>query len=326
MIAKNSEIDKVNFKKNNIYLFYGKNESLKKEKINLLAKKFENTQLIKYNQNEILDNSNIFFNEILNNSFFDNQKILLVNQATDKIEKIISELLSYSIIDTLIILNAEILEKKSKLRILFEKNNDLICVPFYPDNNETLINIVYSFLKEKKILLSQSDVNLLINRCNNDRGNIENELNKIEMLSETKKIKPEDIIKIINLYENYEISDLVDNCLAKNHKKTLNIINENNFSSEEVVLIIRIFINKAKKLLYLADNYAANKDLEKTISSSRPPIFWKNKEIIKQQIIKWKSNSIKKLIFDLNNIELQIKKNSLSSINILTNFIIDQSN
>lgn len=326
MIAKHSEINKINFKKNNIYLFYGKNESLKKEKINLLAKKFENTQLIKYNQNEILDNSNIFFNEILNNSFFDNQKILLVNQATDKIEKIISELLSYSIIDTLIILNAEILEKKSKLRILFEKNNDLICVPFYPDNNETLINIVYSFLKEKKILLSQSDVNLLINRCNNDRGNIENELNKIEMLSETKKIKPEDIIKIINLYENYEISDLVDNCLAKNHKKTLNIINENNFSSEEVVLIIRIFINKAKKLLYLADNYAANKDLEKTISSSRPPIFWKNKEIIKQQIIKWKSNNIKKLIFDLNNIELQIKKNSLSSINILTNFIIDQSN
>jgi len=326
VIAKHSEINKINFKKNNIYLFYGKNESLKKEKINLLAKKFENTQLIKYNQNEILDNSNIFFNEILNNSFFENQKILLINQATDKIEKIISELLSYSIIDTLIILNAEILEKKSKLRILFEKNNDLICVPFYPDNNETLINIVYSFLKEKKILLSQTDVNLLINRCNNDRGNIENELNKIEMLSETKKIKPEDIIKIINLYENYEISDLVDNCLAKNHKKTLNIINENNFSSEEVVLIIRIFINKAKKLLYLADNYAANKDLEKTISSSRPPIFWKNKEIIKQQIIKWKSNNIKKLIFDLNNIELQIKKNSLSSINILTNFIIDQSN
>jgi len=326
VIAKHSEINKINFKKNNIYLFYGKNESLKKEKINLLAKKFENTQLIKYNQNEILDNSNIFFNEILNNSFFDNQKILLINQVTDKIKKIISELLGYSIRDRLIILNAEILEKKSKLRILFEKNNDLICVPFYPDNNETLINIVYSFLKEKKILLSQSDVNLLINRCNNDRGNIENELNKIEMLSETKKIKPEDIIKIINLYENYEISDLVDNCLAKNHKKTLNIINENNFSSEEVVLIIRIFINKAKKLLYLADNYAANKDLEKTISSSRPPIFWKNKEIIKQQIIKWKSNNIKKLIFDLNNIELQIKKNSLSSINILTNFIIDQSN
>lgn len=326
MITKHSEINKINFKKNNIYLFYGKNESLKKEKINLLAKKFENTQLIKYNQNEILDNSNIFFNEILNNSFFDNQKILLINQATDKIEKIISELLSYSITDRLIILNAEILEKKSKLRILFEKNNDLICVPFYSDNNETLINIVYSFLKEKNILLSQSDVNLLINRCNNDRGNIENELNKIEMLSKTKKIKPEDIIKIINLYENYEISDLVDNCLAKNHKKTLNIINENNFSSEEVVLIIRIFINKAKKLLNLADNYAANKDLEKTISSSRPPIFWKNKEIIKQQIIKWKSNNIKKLIFDLNNIELQIKKNSLSSINILTNFIIDQSN
>lgn len=326
MINKHNEINKINFKKNNIYLFYGKNESLKKEKIKLLVKKSDNPQLIKYNEKEILDNSIFFFNEILNKSFFDNLKILLIDHATDKSEKLILELLNYSITDRVIILNAEILEKKSKLRTLFEKNNDLICVPFYPDNNETLVNFIYSFLKEKKISLSQSDVNLLINRCNNDRGNIKNELDKIEILSKTKKIKSEDILKISNLYENYEISDLVDNCLAKNHKKTLNIINENNFSSEEVILIVRIFINKAKKLLILANNYAVNRDLEKTISSSRPPIFWKNKEIIRQQIIKWKPNHIKELIFGLNNVELQIKKNSLNSINILTNFIIDQSN
>lgn len=308
MINKHNEINKVNFKKNNIYLFYGKNESLKKEKIKLLVKKSDNPQLIKYNEKEILDNSIFFFNEILNKSFFDNLKILLIDHATDKSEKLILELLNYSITDRVIILNAEILEKKSKLRTLFEKNNDLICVPFYPDNNETLVNFIYSFLKEKKISLSQSDVNLLINRCNNDRGNIKNELDKIEILSKTKKIKSEDILKISNLYENYEISDLVDNCLAKNHKKTLNIINENNFSSEEVILIVRIFINKAKKLLILANNYAVNRDLEKTISSSRPPIFWKNKEIIRQQIIKWKPNHIKELIFGLNNVELQIKK------------------
>ena len=326
MIIKHSEINNINFKKNNIYLFYGKNESFKKEKINLIVKKSNDIQLIKYIEKEILDNRNSFFNEILNNSFFDNIKILLIDQATDKSEKLILELLNYPITDRVIILNAEILEKKSKLRTLFEKNKDLICVPFYPENNETLVNFIYSFLKEKKISLSQSDVNLLINRCNNDRGNIKNELDKIEILSQTKKIKSEDIFKISNLYENFEISDLVDNCLAKNHKKTLYIINENNFSSEEVVLIIRIFINKAKKLLILANNYANNKDLEKTISSSKPPIFWKNKEIIKQQIIKWKPDNIKKLIFDLNNIELQIKKQSLSSINILTNFIIDQSN
>jgi len=326
VINKHNEINKVNFKKNNIYLFYGKNESLKKEKIKLLVKKSDNPQLIKYNEKEILDNSIFFFNEILNKSFFDNLKILLIDHATDKSEKLILELLNYSITDRVIILNAEILEKKSKLRTLFEKNNDLICVPFYPDNNETLVNFIYSFLKEKKISLSQSDVNLLINRCNNDRGNIKNELDKIEILSKTKKIKSEDILKISNLYENYEISDLVDNCLAKNHKKTLNIINENNFSSEEVILIVRIFINKAKKLLILANNYAVNRDLEKTISSSRPPIFWKNKEIIRQQIIKWKPNHIKELIFGLNNVELQIKKNSLNSINILTNFIIDKSN
>ena len=49
----------------------------------------------------------------------------------------------------------------------------------------------------------------------------------------------EDIIKITNLAENYSISELIDNCLAKNMNKVNRIINENKFSADECVLILR---------------------------------------------------------------------------------------
>jgi len=140
-----------------------------------------------------------------------------------------------------------------------------------------------------------------------------------------KKIDSKNISKLINLSENHSISELVDNCLAKNKKKIINILNENNFSNEDCIMIIRSFIMKAKKLLVLSKTFETNKNIDLTISSAKPPIFWKEKEITKQQIQKWKPKNIKNLIYALSETELQIKKNINNSINLITDFIISQS-
>ena len=132
-------------------------------------------------------------------------------------------------------------------------------------------------------------------------------------------------MKITNLIENHSISELVDNCLAKNNKKIINILNENNFNNEDCILITRSLLNKSKRVLQLVKEFENNKNIELTISSAKPPIFWKEKEITKQQIYKWKSESIKQLIFALSDIELQIKKNINNSINLITDFILHQS-
>ena len=65
--------------------------------------------------------------------------------------------------------------------------------------------------------------------------------------------------------------------------------------------------------------------MDLTISSAHPPIFWKDKEITKQQIYKWSPKSIKKLIYKLADVELLIKKNMNNSINLITDFILEQS-
>ena len=218
------------------------------------------------------------------------------------------------------------LEKRSKLRVFFEKHKIYLCIPFYPDNNQTLSKIAYNFFKEFKIVISSENINLIISKCNGDRETLQNELNKIKHLSKTKKnITGEDISRLTNLIENISISELVDNCLAKNNKKIINILNENNFSNDDSIIIIRMLLNKSKKILQLSEDFNDKKNIELVISSAKPPIFWKDKEITKQQIYKWTPENIKKLIYKLGNLEFFSKKNFDNSLKLVTDFILEQS-
>ena len=324
MILKSFEIKKINQTINNLILFYGKNEGLKNEALNTLVEEGDN--ISNYEEKEILDNENNFIENILSKSLFESQKFIIIKRTTDKILKIIETLQQKKLEDVTIILNSDNLEKRSKLRSLFEKDKKLICVPFYPDNDQTLSKLAYNFLKDKKISISPSNINLIVNKCSGDRETLINELQKIEYFSKNgKKINSENISKLINLNENHSISELIDNCLAKNKKKIISILNENNFSNEDCIIITRSFIVKAKKLLALSKTFETNNNIDFTISSAKPPIFWKEKEITKQQIYKWKPEYIKKLIYSLSEIELQIKKNINNSINVITDFILSQA-
>jgi len=324
MILKSYEINKIKQNFNHLILFYGKNEGLKKEALNILIQ--DKNNISNYEEKEILDNENNFIETIISKSLFDPQKFIIIKRATDKILKTIEILHLKNLEDTMIILNSDNLEKKSKLRSLFEKDKKLVCVPFYPDNDQTLSKLAYNFLREKKISISSTNINLIVNKCSGDRETLINELQKIEFFSKNgKKINSDNISKLINLSENHNISELVDSCLAQNKKKITNILNENNFSNEDCIMIVRSFIIKSKKLLALSKVFETNKNIDLTISSAKPPIFWKEKEITKQQILKWNSKKIKQLIYSLSEIELQIKKNINNSINLITDFILFQS-
>jgi len=324
MIIKSYQINQINPTIHNLLLFYGKNEGLKNEIIKNIIRDKKNIN--NYDEKEVLENEYNFVENILTKSLFDDEKIIIIKRSTDKILKVIENLNSKKLDDITIIINADNLEKKSKLRSFFEKNKETICIPFYPDTDQTLSKLAYDFLKGKKISISQSSINLIINKCSGDREALYNELNKIDFYTKNgKKITTEDIMKITNLIENHSVLELVDNCLAKNNKKIINILNENNFNNEDCILITRSLLNKSKKILQLVKEFENNKNIELTISSAKPPIFWKDKEITKQQIKKWKQENIKDLIYKLTDIELLIKKNLNNSINFITDFILEQS-
>ena len=323
MILKSFELDKINLKKNKIILFYGKNEGLKKEFILKLTKDLSNIQT--YEEKEIIQNSDNFLENILSKSLFEDEKVIIIKRASEKILKVLEGIKDKNLDDLNIIIDAENLEKRSKLRIFFEKEKRDICIPVYPDNEETLIKLTNNFLKINNMQISPININFIINKSNGERGTLLNELNKIKYFCRNgKKITQEELIKLVNLVENHNILKLVDYCLIMNRNKIINILNENNFSNEDCILITRTFLNKLKKLLKLSEEYEINKNINLTISSAKPPIFWKDKEITKQQLQRWSNASIKKLIYNLNDLELVLKKNLNSSINFIIDFILSQ--
>ena len=327
MILKYFELNKLNFNITNFLLFHGKNEGYKNEEIEKITKRLKRT-IVNYDEKQIIENTDEFFENNLNKSLFDDEKIILINRCTDKIIKVIEELIDKKVNDTIFILNTESLEKKSKLRNFFEKSkSQLVSIAFYPDNFDTLFKIAQQTTKVKKILLSNECLNILVNKCANDRKNLLNEIEKIELYSrDKKKISNEEVFRLINLSENHSINELINYCLVKNQKKLFNILNENIFSNEDCIIIIRTLLKKSKNLLNLVNLYRSNKNIEATINNAKPPIFWKEKNIVKDQINLWSPEKLKNLIVEINDVEYQIKKNSFNSINFTTNFLLEKSN
>jgi len=322
MIIKSFEIEKIKSIKNNLILIYGTNQGYKNQVIKEFFEKLFEGEILRFDENEILNNHEEFISNLMNKSLFDDNKLIIISRTSDKILKFINEIIERKIEKIKIIINSDNLEKKSKLRILFEKEKEFVCIPFYEDNNKSLSLIAQNFFRQKNIKVSQEIINLLIGRSRGDRGNLINELNKIENLSITKKnIDIEDVLKLTNLSENYSVFELVESYLAKNKKQVSKILNENNYANDECVLILRTILNRSKRLLKLKESQIQTGNIDLTISSFKPPIFWKEKDVVKKQIQSWSDDEVKKMIYKINDIEILVKKNSNNSLNFISDFV-----
>ncbi len=321
MILKSFNLNTSKILSFKVVLLYGNNLGLKQETIqNHFIQDFEG-QITKIDESQILENLNDFIESIMNQSLFEEKKLIIISGVTNKILKFLDEYLEKNIKDTKILLNSENLDKKSKLRLRFEKEKNLACVPFYEDSVQSLSSFANNFLSKKNIKISREIINLVVERARGDRANLKNELEKIEVLSITRKnISTEDVLKLTNLAENYDIFELVNNYLSKNKKKVSKIINENNFINEDCVIIIRTLLSRSKRLLELKKKEKINSNKEQVIMSFKPPIFWKEKDIVKIQMSEWSEEEIKNKIYELTDLEILVKSNT-SGINLVSDFV-----
>ena len=322
MIIKSFELHKLNLYDFNLHLIYGNNEGIKEEIINNKYLKDFSGEVLKYEEQELLNSKDEFISSLLTKSLFETNKLIIVSRCSDKISNLLAEILENEITETKIIIKSSNLEKKSKLRNLFEKEKKAVCTPVYEDDSRSLNSVINIFLREQNFNLSQEIKNILIERSKGDRINLKNELIKLKNLSISKnKLSTEDVLKLSNLAENFSVFELSDNYLAKNSKKVSNILNENNYSSEDCILIIRTILNKSKRLLKIRTEIDNNSNIDQVISSFKPPIFWKEKDIIKKQAQSWSTDQVKEIIFKINDLEALVKKNTSNSMLFVSNFV-----
>ena len=324
MIIKYFDLKKTNLDNYNLYLFYGNNDGLQNE---VIKDNFTNNfkgSVNRYDENEFINNYEVVSSELLTSSLFEKEKIIIISRTSDKILKLVEEILDKGIKDIKIILKSSVLEKRSKIRNFFEKRKDLIIVPFYEDNINTLSAIVIKFINQNNINMARESINLLVNRANGSRKILKIELDKILNYSFTnKKIDLSIVKKLTNLNENYSVNELADNYLERNKKNIAKILNENNYSDEDCILILRTVLSKSKRLFSIIEKYNETRNLDDAISNTKPPIFWKDVESIKKQVNSWKINDLKEKIYQINEVETLVKNNSKNSLNLISDFIVN---
>ena len=322
MIIKSFELQKIKSSNSSIILIYGNNEGLKEQIINDCFIKDFKGEILNYDEIDVLNNKEEFISNLLNRSLFEDNKAIIISRATEKLIDTIIDIIEKNPPGIKIIIKTQNLEKKSEMRNLFEKEKNLICIPVYEDDTRVLASIVQNFLRKNELKLSQEIINILIERSKGDRKNLNNELSKLKSLAiSKKKIDLYDIQKLSNLAENYSVFELSDNYLAKNSKKVSNMLNENNYTSDDCILILRTILNKSKRLLKIKSEMDKTKNIDEVLSTFKPPIFWKEKEIVKKQAQSWSTKEIKKIIYKINDLEAIVKKNSINSINFVSDFV-----
>ena len=328
MIIKSYEIEKnpSKFLGYNFFLLYGENRGLKKdirEAIKLAVNRYDtNLEFLSIYENDITENEESFYNSIYSGSLFASKKIITVHNVTDKIIKQVKDIVDRYPKNVFIIISAEILEKKSKLRNFFETNIKTLCIPCYLDNDKSLEIIAINKLKKNNIILSRECINLLIEKSNNDRDNLKNEIEKIKSFSlNKKKIEIEEIKSIINFSGEYKSDSFINECLCGNIPQYKKMLSELYSSAVNQIFLLRILANKIQRLLKMKELESDYDNIDSLLIASKPPIFWKEKPMIKKQLTIWNSNTLKTVISEINHTELLCKKNPQTSKIIFFNFI-----
>jgi DNA polymerase-3 subunit delta len=329
MIIKSYEIqkNKLSFSQCNFFLLYGENVGLKKDIENILKeiikKKNDNIDIQFFYENEIIDNDDNFYSSVYSESLFSDKKIISLHESTDKIIKKVEDIYEKYPENTFLIFFSGVLDKKSKLRNFFEKNKKTVCIPCYLDNERDLENIAQMELKKNNVSLSREAINLLVEKSNSDRGNLKNEIEKIKSYSlNKKKIELEEIKLLINFSGDYKSDILVNECLSCNVKEYKKIISELNINTANQILLLRILSIKVQRLLKIKEQENKSKNLDSLISMCKPPIFWKEKPIVKKQLTIWSFSELKKIVTKINNTELMCKKNPQISEFVFCDFLL----
>ena len=322
MIYKSYIVEQnVKLLKNFSTLFYGENLGLKKELIDKIKSINQEAEFFTYNQDELVKDKELIIKQIVNISLFEKNKIFIINQVNDKLFEITKELLELIDAQKLYLL-ADVLDKKSKLRNLFEKSKDLNVVPCYEDNEISIRNIINSRLKGFNGL-TPKNVNIILDNSILNRVKLNNELDKIILFFQNKNIETDKLEILLNNKINESFNALKDEALMGNKKKTNKLLSETILEEERNIFYLNIINQRLNKLKEIR-NISKNKDLAATIDELRPQIFWKDKPMFLGQARKWDKVKIQTFLEKTYQIEKKMKSNSIIDKSIIMkNLLVD---
>jgi DNA polymerase-3 subunit delta len=306
-------------------LIYGENNGIKNDVKQKIKDNNDVAEILNFFEADILKNNSLYDN-VSNQSLFSEKKIIFVQEASDKVFDQIEESIEKENNDIKIYIFADILEKKSKLRNLFEKDSKLAIFPCYEDNERTLITYINREMQDFKGLTGEI-INLIIYNSNLDRRVIKSEINKIKNFFLSKKINKEEILEILNIKNDSGFDEIRDKALVGEKTKVNKLLSETEILNEEAFFYLNILNYRILRLHQILKMNQDDNNYEKILKDLKPPIFWKDNPIIIQQLKKWNKKKIEEIIIKIGETEILMKKNSqLRNDVIIKDLIINLTN
>ena len=315
MLLKSQELNlkKKDFFKRRIILLYGENQDLIKDLNEQIIIKFKDEQKVQKNiyEEDVIKNPENTINYYLNGSLFDeNKNILVIKNCSDKIIETLNKIKN-NIDENTIIINAEILLKNSKLRQFGEYDKLAVCIPCYQETKLDITRFLTQQLQINKIQLLEKQIQIIINSSSLKRSKIKEVIEKLNLYKNSEKISDQVIDEICTDMDLKKNDEIIDILLSKNEKNINEFIsNMSNYEKNfiEIIIILRSFIIK------ILDIQKNNKNLsiDERIERYKPPIFWKDKDRIKNILKIWSTNNLEKFLSNLNIIETEFKRNDLN--------------
>jgi DNA polymerase-3 subunit delta len=292
---------------------YGENQDLISDLNQQITSKFKEEEKISksFFEEDLVKNPENIISYYLNGSLFDdNKNISIIKNCSDKILEIVNKIKN-NINDNIIILNSEILLKNSKLRQFGEYDKLAICIPCYQETKLDIKKFLTQQLQINNIQLSDSQSETIINSSSLKRSKIKEAIEKLNLYKSSGKITDQIIDEICTDADLKKNDEIIDILLSKNEKNINEFIsNMSNYEKNfiEIIIILRSFIIK------ILDIQKNNKNLsiDERIEKHKPPIFWKDKDRIKNILKIWNTNNLEKFISNLNIIETEFKRNDLN--------------
>ena len=295
-------------------LFYGENLGLKKFFKKFIIENNKNSKAVSFLQDEILSNTNLLFNELNNLSLFEDKKIIFIDNVNDKILKVLEEHLD-GVPNFQLFIFGQILDKKSKLRSYYEKSNIYGLVPCYEDSVITIQKIIQDELKNYQGV-SSVNINIILEACGNDRVKVYNEIDKIKSFFEDKKITTNNLSRLLNSPRVDDFNELKDVVIKGNKHETNKLLTSTIIDQDRAVYYLSLINQRFYKIIDIIKAKRERSIIE-TVNNIKPPVFWKDKQNIVDQVKMWNLKKIQIILKKIFDLEIILKSSSNINKNLL---------
>ncbi|MGY8985081.1 MAG: DNA polymerase III subunit delta [Sphingomonadales bacterium] len=299
-------------------LIYGPDEGLVRERAHRISKQVvedlsDPFNVVRPSLSQVIEEPSILLDELLSLSMVGGRRLVRLDGAEDKAYQGLEQALSGIPKDgekNLLVVTAGNLKPSSKIRKLFEGLEIAVTIACYADSSKDVEELIIEVLGANNLKADPQAISFLLNNLGSDRLISRSELEKIVLYAGDRidrVIKLEDVITLIGDSATLTLNDIASATTGGDLKRLDQLLERAQSQGENAIAIIRALSRRLQQFHLVKGLIEAGQPIDSAIGKLRPPLFFKEKDIFRNQLFLWSSQKLGKALLLLSDAELGCK-------------------